>query len=150
MFSVDQNGYRMEVQQYVGDFFSGIRINGLGDGITQSPMSLGTRWGTEFATSEIRMLSPTQYAHIGRVSLEPIDLPTEAGVAQLTGAFGYQVTCELAPKAPPPVPVEDEAWYETAWEWVDEHAEEILVGAVIVGVIVVVPEAAPAVLRLAL
>jgi hypothetical protein len=145
--SYDQDGFRLEVREQVGEFFSGIRINGIGGGVKDGPMSLGVIAGNEFVTTEVRMISPLRYAYIGRATVD-IDFPTSYGQSGITGGFGYRVDIELTPKAPPPA-VEEPAWYESAWEWVDDHAAEILVGAVVVGVIVVAPEAAPAVLRLA-
>jgi len=145
--SYDQDGFRLEVREQVGEFFSGIRVNGIGRGVAEGPMSLGVISGNEFVTTEVRMISPLRYAYLGRATID-LDLPTSYGQARITGGFGYRIDLELTPKAAPPVAAE-EAWYETAWEWVDEHATEILVGTVVVGVIIVAPEAAPAVLRLA-
>ena len=129
--SVDQTGYRLEVQNEVEGVFSGLRINGIGGGLTNGPISIGTTFGNDLVTTEVRQIPPNRIVFIGQERLPDIPIQTSHGEAKLRGQFGFQVSLELVPK-PQPVPV-DEPWYEEAWDWVGDHAAEIA----IVGVVVV-------------
>jgi hypothetical protein len=129
--SVDQSGYRVEVQNEVEGLFSGLRINGIGGGLTNGPISVGTTFGNDLVTTEVRQVSASRIVFIGQERLPDIPIQTYHGEATLRGQFGFQVSLELVPK-PQPVPV-DEPWYEEAWDWVSDHAAEIA----IVGVVVV-------------
>jgi hypothetical protein len=130
--SVDQGGYRFEVQQGVEDLFTGLRVSGVGGGLAQGPISVGTTFGSEFTATEIRQESPTRISFRGRANLPPLlEIPTAHGGAPVSGALGLNVGVEIHPKAQP-VPA-DRPWYEEAWDWVGEHALEIaVVGAVVV------------------
>jgi hypothetical protein len=129
--SVDQTGYRLEVQNEVEGVFSGLRINGIGGGLTNGPISIGTIFGNELVTTEVRQVSVNRIEFRGQERLPDIPIQTSHGTATLRGQFGFRVVLELVPK-PQPVPV-DEPWYEETWDWVSDHATEIA----IVGVVVV-------------
>jgi peptidoglycan hydrolase-like protein with peptidoglycan-binding domain len=134
--SADQTGYRTEIRSQLDGLFSGIRISGITGGLTGGTMSLSSTWGNQWATSEVRMISPTQVRYIGQATLSGIEVPVSAGSAQLQGAFGFYVDLEIHPK-PPPVPVEEpepDPWYERAWDWAGDHAEGLVVGVVVITV----------------
>jgi hypothetical protein len=146
--SLDPSGYRVQVQSQLEGLFSGIRLNGIA-GTPPNAMSIGTTWGNEFWSNEVRVVSPTQLMFIGQANLPEMALPTDAGDARVRGQFGFYLSVEILPKSLPEPVEEDVPWYESAWDWVGDHAVEIVVGVVVVGVIVVQPEAAPGVLKLA-
>lgn len=132
--SLDEKGYRLEVRNQLEGLMSGIRISGI-TGVPGGPVALGTTWGQQFWTNEVRMISPTEYEYIGQATVASVQIQTPAGPAQISGQFGFSINLTITPKAPPVE--EEEPWYSRAWDWVHDHAGEIIVGCVVVGVIVV-------------
>lgn len=110
--------------------------SGIGGGLTKGPISIGTTFGSEFTTTEIRQVSMSRVVYIGQVNLPSLGIPTRHGDATLRGQLGLQVGIEIHPK-PQPVPV-DVPWYEEAWDWVSDHAGPIaIVGVVVVGAVII-------------
>ena len=133
--SVDQTGYRAEVRNEIDGFISGLRINGIGNVVGDGPVSVGTTFGSEFVTNEVRQVAINRIVYIGQARLTGIVLATSHGDATLRGDLGMQVGFEIQPKTPVPV---DEPWYVDTWEWVSDHAVEItLVGAALAAAVLI-------------
>lgn len=70
-WSIDQTGLRVEANQAVDEFTTGMRINSIGSG----QMSLGTTWGPEFVSNEFRYVPPSTMVYIAQTrNMEPIVL----------------------------------------------------------------------------
>jgi hypothetical protein len=88
-WSVDQSGVRLEANEVVGQFTSGVRVNSVGS----DAMSLGVTFAGNMSSSEVRYIPPTTMVFI---SQERAVSFSYSGY-QLTGDVGWEMRVEYTP-----------------------------------------------------
>jgi hypothetical protein len=129
--SVDQTGFRVQSDAVVDGLNRGMRISGIGG----NEVSIGTTWGTDLETNEVRFTPPNRFAYIGQASLNFMRL-TPVGIINFRGQIGFELRATVLPLPQLRPRAIEKGWWERNWGYVAGAALIVGAGLLVAGTIV--------------
>lgn len=129
--SIDQTGFRVQADSVVDGLNRGMRINGIGGG----EMSVGTTWGTDLETNEVRFTPPNRFAYIGQTAVD-FDRQTAVGIINFRGQLGFELRATIVPLPLHGPRATEPTWWERNWKYVVGTGLLVGAGLLVVGTIV--------------
>jgi hypothetical protein len=129
--SMDQSGFRVQADSIVDGLNRGLRINGIGG----DEVSIGTTWGTDLETNEVRFTPPNRFAYIGQ-AVVALSRLTPAGIIGVRGQVGFELRATVIPKPSMKPRASEPTWWERNWGYVAGAGLIVGAGLLVVGTVV--------------
>ena len=128
---LDTGGWRLEATQALGPLTQGLRVSGIG---TDSP-NIGVTMGTQYSTTEYRLVPPNTMVFIGQARVAYTVPSRRLGNIEVNGQPGYELSVTVYPRrssSPEPVPVPVPIRVPVSpGEWFEEHSLQLAgIGAI--------------------
>ena len=130
--SVDQTGFRLQADTVVNGLNHGMRINGIG----RNEVSIGTTWGTDLESNEVRFTPPNRFAYIGQVALNFNRALPVVGVINFRGQVGFELRATVTPLPFHGPEAMERSWWERNWERVVGTGLIVGAGLLVAGTVV--------------
>jgi hypothetical protein len=128
--SVDQTGFRIQADSVVDGLNRGLRVNGIGGG----EVSIGTTWGTDLETNEVRFTPPNRFAYIGQAAFN-FRRATPVGEIGFRGQVGFELRATVTPLPRTRPQPEEPSWWERNWGYVAGAALIVGAGLLVIGTV---------------